>query len=108
VSQFAAGCVICGEDLVAARARASKRRASPAGLPIRLRDRLPRLDDDALRFGIALLIVVFAPLFGLLLAGFFAWHADKEGRNGVRNVMLGLIAAAVVILMYRPYGLFWG
>jgi hypothetical protein len=76
-------------------------------VPGRLRDRLPRLDDDALRFGIALLIVLFAPLFGALLSGFFAWQADKDGRDGVRNVMLALVAMAVVLLLYRPYGLFW-
>jgi hypothetical protein len=105
VSTFAAGCAICGEDLVAARARRAERRASVPGLPARLRDRLPRLDDDALRFGIALLLVLFAPLFGLLLSGFFAWQADRDGRDGVRNVMLALIAVAVVLLLYSPYGL---
>jgi hypothetical protein len=48
VSQFAAGCAVCGTDLQAARAELAERRARRPQLSARV----PRLGDDAIRIGV--------------------------------------------------------
>jgi hypothetical protein len=100
VSQFAAGCAICGTDLIAARAERERRQRSVAALPGRLRNSLPRIGDDPLKVAIAALVVLFAPLFGALLAGFFAYQAHNDGQTGVRNVMLALSTLGVLFLAF--------
>jgi len=54
VSQFAAGCAVCGTDLQAARAERAKRPHLPGSLP--------PLGDDALRIGVTVLAALFSPL----------------------------------------------
>jgi hypothetical protein len=67
---------------------------------------MPRLDDDGLRFLIALLLALAAPLFGLALASYFAWEAHNEGRSTMRNVMLvlALVAALPLATGYSLWG----
>jgi hypothetical protein len=48
VSQFAAGCAVCGTDLQAARAELAAKRAKLPRMP---GDGVPRLGDDAVRIG---------------------------------------------------------
>jgi hypothetical protein len=103
VTAFAAGCAVCGTDIEALRAA---RERGPSRLPSAVRSpRLPRLDDDGLRIVIALLVSVAAPFIGVLLASWFAWQLNEEGKTTVRNVMLGIAAVAVVSLM-APFW-FW-
>jgi hypothetical protein len=45
-------------------------------------------------------------LFGLLFACFFAWHAQGEGRPGVRNLMLAVAVLAAVPMITGVY--LWG
>jgi hypothetical protein len=93
VTPYAAGCAICGADIAAAREELASRRGPSRmiGGPGVAR---PRLDDDALRLIIALLVALAAPLFGLLFACWFAWIAHGENRPGMRNAMLAIAALA--------------
>jgi hypothetical protein len=89
VSAFAAGCAICGTDLEAHRARAASRR----------RVSLPwvSIGDRTWWMGVLVLLALFAPVFGFLLA---AWTAYDRGSDvPLRNVAWGAGAVAVVLLL---------
>ena len=101
VSQFAAGCAVCGTDLQAARAELAERRANRPRLP-----GVPRLGDDALRIGVTVLAALFSPLMGALLAGYFAYDADRDGRAPTRNLMILLLGFSLVGLV--AYAQIWG
>lgn len=104
VSQFAAGCAICGYDLAAARReRAAARRLELPSLP------LPHwLGSEAWVAVVLLLLVVFMPIVGLLLAAFIGVNANNEGRLGVRNVAIAAGAVGVVLFFVPAlrFGLF--
>jgi hypothetical protein len=103
VTPFAAGCAICGFDLEAARA-ARARRSAPVDR-IGNRVAMPRLGDDGLRIAIAVLVTIAAPFIGVLLTSFFAWQLHQEGRAGMRNVMLAVLALGALSLA-EPFW-FW-
>src|SRR3954464_7443894 len=98
VTPYAAGCAICGADIEGAR-RARAERVLPSVPPI-------RLGDDWLRFGIALLVAVAAPFFGIFIGAFFAWQLHSEGRTTARNLMLAVVVLAAVPLVAGVYP--WG
>ena len=102
VSQFAAGCAICGTDLDAARAELAERRAKRPQLP----GGTPRLSDDVVRIVVAVLAAVFSPLMGALLASWFAYDADQNGRIRTRNLMIALLGFSLVGLF--AYAQLWG
>jgi hypothetical protein len=102
VSQFAAGCAVCGTDLRAARAELEARRARRPHLP----GGAPRLGDDTVRFVVTVLAAVFSPLMGALLAGYFAYDADRNGRVLTRNLMIALLGFSLVGLV--AYAQIWG
>jgi hypothetical protein len=102
VSQFAAGCAVCGTDLQAARSELAERRARRPQLP----GGVPRLGDDALRIGVTVLAALFSPLMGALLAGYFAYDADRDGRVPTRNLMILLLGLSLVGLV--AYAQIWG
>jgi hypothetical protein len=101
VSQFAAGCAVCGTNLQAARAELAERRARRPQLP-----GVPRLGDDAVRIGVTVLAALFSPLMGVLLAGYFAYDADRDGRVPTRNLMILLLGLSLVGLV--AYVQIWG
>jgi hypothetical protein len=102
VSQFAAGCAVCGTDLQAARAELGARRAKRPHLP----GAVPRLGDDAVRIGVTVLAALFSPLMGALLAAYFAYDADRDGRTATRNLMIALLGFSLVGLV--AYAQIWG
>ncbi len=102
VSQFAAGCAVCGTDLQAARADLEARRAKRPQLP----GGMPRLGDDALRIGVTILAALFSPLMGAVLAGYFAYDADRDGRLATRNLMIALVGVSLLGLF--AYMQLWG
>ena len=102
VSQFAAGCAVCGTDLHAARAGLEAKRAKRPHLP----GGVPRLGDDALRNGVTVLAALFSPLMGAALAGWFAYDADRDGRTPTRNLMIVLLGFSLVGLF--AYVQIWG
>lgn len=98
MSPFAAGCAICGTDLEAARADLAARRAWRHRLPT-----LPGVSDDGVRVGLTFLLVLAFPLFGLLLAAYFANAADRDSTRYAMFFLAGLS----VLLLVLPVGL-WG
>ena len=106
VSQFAAGCAICGADLESWR-RERARREESRRLP---RPQLPRgisrgRSGDVL-FGVVMAAVaLFAPPFGLLLCGYLAYRFDRDGSLALRNVALACAFAALVFLLF-PFGVY--
>src|SRR4051812_33736065 len=101
VTAYAAGCAVCGTDIAAARGELAERRLPTPSVP-----RL-RLDDDALRLVLGLIVALAAPVFGLL-ATWFTWQLHNEGRTGTRNLMLliVLIAAIPLVTGYSLWGRF--
>lgn len=100
VSPFAAGCAICGTNLEAARAELAAKRAKRPQLPT------IRLGDDAVRIGVAVIAVLFAPLMGALLTGWFAYDADRNGRAATRNLMILLLGFSLIGVF--AYAQLWG
>ena len=101
VSPFAAGCAICGTNLVAARAELAAKRARRPSLPGPI-----RLGDDAVRIGVGVIAAVFSPLMGALLTGYFAYDADRNGRIATRNLMIALLGFSLVGTF--AYAQLWG
>ena len=98
VSPFAAGCAICGADLVAARSElAAKRERSPV---VRAGRHVPAVSfgGDGFQVAVAVLLALFAPILGFALAGYLAWNADQEGQIRTRNIMLVILGFTVVML----------
>ena len=104
MSQFAAGCAICGYDLAAAR----RERAEPRRLELPALPRPRWLGNEIWVAAVLLLIVVFMPLAGLLLAAFVGVSANNDGREAVRNVAVGAGAVGVALLLVPAwrYGIF--
>jgi hypothetical protein len=102
VSQFAAGCAVCGTDLDAARADLAAKRAR--------RPQVPgvdvRLSDDALRIGVSVLAALFSPMIGALLSGYFAYDADRNGKTSLRNLMIVLLGFSLAGVF--AYSRLWG
>ena len=99
MSPFAAGCAICGENLIAARNELAQRRAWV--------DRLPQVNfgGDWVVFAICLLMALAAPIVAFILCGFLAWQADNDADIRRRNMMLVVLAVAA-IQMATGYALF--
>ena len=108
VSTFAAGCAVCGADLVAHR---EELRVRPP-LLARLTARRPRPPDiqldttDLAMLSVTLLLALFAPLFGLLLAAFCAYAKHREGDLLLRNILLG-VGALALVGMFFPLAVLW-
>jgi hypothetical protein len=92
IHPFAATCPSCGADLEAHRRRA-------AGRPAWRRIEIPRLANNVTDLVVVtlvlLLLALFAPLFGALLALFIVWHAHHNGLVARRNI--AIVCAAVSI-----------
>jgi hypothetical protein len=97
VSQFAAGCAICGFDLVAARRERDQRRAK---LSIPATGRLPHITGEDFLIGALMIIVAFAsPILGGVIAGLFALQAHNDRKIPRRNLCLVGVGVAVVMLI---------
>lgn len=96
MTQFAAGCAICGEDLVAARQARERRNVA---LSIPGRSRAPHINgQDAVVGGLMILIGFAAPILGGVIAGLFALQAHNEGNIARRNLCLIGVGVAVVMI----------
>jgi hypothetical protein len=99
VSQFAAGCAICGANLTAARLDRERRRQSMRSIA-RLPGWLPRITGADALLGVLLLIcAIFSPLIGGAIAGAFAYFAHQRGDVVQRNLALTAVAVALVMLI---------
>jgi hypothetical protein len=94
VSQFAAGCAICGEDMVAARRR---REALPS---IEMPGWLSGVTGTDALLGILLLVCSIGfPVVGGMIAGLFAYFAHRRGDTAQRNIALAAVVVAVILIL---------
>lgn len=97
MSQFAAGCAICGADLEAHRRRQAQRRVKPEALVPSVSR--PRMSDDTLALLITGMMVSVFPLLGLLVV---ALQVNKPERAEVRTQLLLLGAVAIAFVLFPP------
>ena len=98
VSQFAAGCAICGENLTAARQRLERRREALPSLAAP--GWLPEITAGDAVLGAILIIAAFGfPIIGGPIAGLFAYFGHKNGDKVQRNFALAAVAVAVIVLL---------
>jgi hypothetical protein len=109
VSQFAAGCAICGEDLVAARRRVEQRREALPSL--NALSWFPRITASDAVFGVLVIICAFAvPIVGGPIAGLFAYSAHQRDDVVQRNLALiavGVALLVVVLVSFVPERVPW-
>jgi hypothetical protein len=99
VSQFAAGCAICGENLVAARERRERRLESLPQIA-RRPGWLPQIRRaDAMLGGLLLVCASFVPLAGGPIAGLFAYFAHQKGDIVQRNLALAALGVALIVVI---------
>lgn len=101
VTQFAAGCAVCGFDLDAARAGAAERGPTLGDRAASLRPgslSTHTFRQDAFVVGVIVLLVVFIPLIGAALAAWTAYDRHRSSDERIRTVALALLAVAVVFL----------
>jgi hypothetical protein len=98
VSQFAAGCAICGADLVSARqARERRREALPS---LSAPGWFPQITTaDAVLGGLLIVCAFAAPLIGGPIAGLFAYFAHQKGDLVQRNLALFGVAVALIVVI---------
>ena len=98
VSQFAAGCAICGENLSAARQRLERRREARPSLSAPTW--FPEITAGEAVLGAILIIAAFGfPIVGGPIAGLFAYFGHKNGDKVQRNFALAAVAVAVIVLL---------
>ena len=106
VSQFAAGCAICGADLESWR-RERERREASRRLP---RPQVPRgigggRSGEILFAVVMAALALFAPPVGLLFCGYMAYRFDRDGSVAMRNVALACAVAALLFVLF-PFGIY--
>jgi hypothetical protein len=98
VSQFAAGCAICGENLTAARQDLERRRAARPSLPTA--SWFPQVTGGDAVLGAILIIAAFGfPIIGGPIAGLFAYFAHQKGDTVQRNLALVAVAIALLVVI---------
>ena len=101
MSQFAAGCAVCGFDLEAARAEADRRGPS---LGERASDLRPgwlstgTSRQDVFLVAVIVALIVFFPIAGLALAAWTAYDRNRDGDAWMRNAAIALGVLAIVFL----------
>ena len=105
VSAFAAGCAICGTDLERHRAEEAARRARRPSMPAPA-SRVPAVDDDWLMLGVTALLVLLAPLIGLILAVLGA-RDPRRANHRLWFVALAAMALGIMVVPATRFGLWW-
>jgi hypothetical protein len=96
VSPFAAGCAICGADLEVHRAG---QRSRPT-LPALSRPSLGSAGRDLIVVTIVMvLLALYFPLYGTLLAAYVLWQSHRSGQDATRNAAIVCLALAVLDLV---------
>jgi hypothetical protein len=98
VSQFAAGCAICGENLVAARRQLERRREAVPS--IQAASWFPEITAADAVLGTILIVAAFGfPIIGGPIAGLFAYFAHQKGDTVQRNLALVAVAIALLVVI---------
>lgn len=92
MSQFAAGCAICGADLEAARRAQGERRriALPA---------LPAVPQELLILLGLSIVTLFAPFFGVVFSLLVIRRESGTGEVALRRALWVVVAVGIVLLV---------
>jgi hypothetical protein len=102
VSQFAAGCAICGENLIAARQDLERRSAARPNLAAP--GWFPEVTAGDAILGAILIIAAFgSPIVGGPIAGLFAYFANQRGDKVQRNLALVAVGVAVIVIVVLSF-----
>ncbi len=102
VSQFAAGCAICGENLTAARQDLERRREARPSLAAP--GWIPEIAAGDAILGAILIVAAFgSPVIGGPIAGLFAYFAHQRGDTVQRNLALIAVAVAVIVIVLLSF-----
>jgi hypothetical protein len=104
VSQFAAGCAVCGADLELLR----RRRRSRLPDAMRISYDARELTEGAALTLLMVMVALFAPLYGMGLAAIVFFDRRRRGHRTMRN--LAVVGFALALLVFfipsLPYGQF--
>jgi sterol desaturase/sphingolipid hydroxylase (fatty acid hydroxylase superfamily) len=108
VSVFAAGCAICGTDLVLHRRELEERRIEPPHVPRAARRSGLHLDAHFVLVALVLLATLLSPFVALIMAAVGAQDRHRNGQIGQRNLFIGLAVAnlALAFLPELRFGLY--
>jgi hypothetical protein len=102
VSQFAAGCAICGENLTAARQELARRREARPSLVSP--GWFPEITAGDAILGAILIVAAFgSPIIGGPIAGLFAYFAHQRGDKVQRNLALIAVAVALIVVVLLSF-----
>jgi hypothetical protein len=102
VSQFAAGCAICGENLTAARQELERRREARPSLAAP--GWFPEITAADAILGAILIVAAFgSPIIGGPIAGLFAYFAHQRGDRVQRNLALVAVAVALLVVVLLSF-----
>ena len=106
VSVFAAGCAICGTDLVEHRREIEARRVELPQVP-RAPRRLP-FDAHVALVALVLLATLLSPFLALIMAAIGAQDRHRNGQIGQRNLFIALavVNLALTFLPALRFGLY--
>jgi hypothetical protein len=101
VSQFAAGCALCGADLTAARQELERRReARPSVARLERPSWFPEISGADAVLGLVLVVAAFAaPVIGGPIAAVFAYFAHQKGDLVQRNIALVAVGVALLVIV---------
>jgi hypothetical protein len=102
VSQFAAGCSICGADLEAMRRQKRRRVSTVVQLPYDARE----FFEGTVVTLVMVIVALFAPLYGMALAALVFFDRRRHGHRTMRNLAAAcfLLAALSFFVPGLPYG----
>jgi hypothetical protein len=108
VSVFAAGCAICGADLVQHRRELEERRIELPHVPRAARRSGLRIDAHFALVALVLLATLLSPFLALIMAAVGAQDRHRNGQIGQRNLFIGLavVNLALAFLPALRFGLY--
>jgi hypothetical protein len=108
VSVFAAGCAICGTDLVQHRREIEERRVELPHLPRPARASGFRFDAHVALVALVLLATLLSPFLALIMAAVGAHDRHRNGQTGQRDLFIALavLNLALTFLPQLRFGLY--
>jgi hypothetical protein len=92
ITPYAAGCGVCGADLE--RQRRQRRARVPRTLS--LPDTADNLPQNILLTALMVVVSLFAPLYGMVLAALVGFDRNRRGERTMRNMAVAAGALAVI------------
>jgi hypothetical protein len=100
VSVFAAGCAICGADLVQHRRELEERRIELPHVPRAARRSGLSFDAHFALVALVLLATLLSPFLALIMAAVGAQDRHRNGQLGQRNLFIGLAVVNLALAFF--------